>query len=454
MRSLLLLWIVFHCTFAQEVYFSEQRKNNDLFWKFEIKNLPHQSGFLYTKIVFAGGEVNSSRQRLLIRNNRTTFIYGPISKKALSGTYELQMLLAYKKIRENYRYSYSQGNPFQKKQQQLNHIDFLEKFIATIREIQDCLGKEDCDTAKCTELLQPIEKELHLLSSSVLAPYFPQSIFHAKKISQLQKQMTFEYHRNKKRGRYKAYRANIQHYLHEIDAKIVPEESFDDNSVKEDLLWCDSIMKTLQRYIDNKNHRHKQIKIMYDYFSLEIQHLQKRENQYKNSPFCQKKIYRHFKKIVLSIQKIVQLHFANLSRKYDVKIKLHNIPTQSAQNITQQYKGAVQKIQIVLEEKHKARELALNKLHARYASMFDAYKKAKVALWKNDQKLPLQKLKKQLQQLPPQLPELRRNMAQMIHFTEKVHELRTQDNAVASVYISQYKLYIQDLEKYFHQKSQ
>ena len=85
--------------------------------------------------------------------------------------------------------------------------------------------------------------------------------------------------------------------------------------------------------------------------------------------------------------------------------------------------------------------------------MFETYKKAKIALLENGQKSSLQNLKKQLQQLPPQLPQLRRSMANLIHFAEKIYQLRTQNDPVASVYISQYKLYIQDLEKFFEQKA-
>lgn len=453
MRSLLVLWIVCHCLYCQEVYFSEQRKNNDLFWKFEIQNFPHQSGFLYTKIVFADGEVNSSRQRLLIQNNRVSYIYGPITKKVLSGTYELQMLFAYKKIRESYTHQYALGNPFQKKQQQLRYIDFFEKFIATIGEIQTCLGKDECDVENCKNLLKLSEAELHDLSLNVLAPYFPQSILRAIKIVQLHKRMFAAYQRDTKTSRYNGLLKNIEHYLDKINADIVPATSFDANSVKEDLLWCDNIMQTLQRYTLNKKHRRRHIQIMYDYFSLETQHLEKREFQYKQSAFCHKEIYPHFAKITSSIQKLIQLHFANLGSKYQVKIKLENIPTQSPKQIKSQYDDAVQKIQQVLQDKQKAQELHLQELQKRYLTMFEVYKKAKISLWQEGKKSALQDLKEQLQQLPPQLPQLRRNMANMIYFAEKIYQLREQNDTITAVYISQYKLYIQDLEKFFEQKA-
>lgn len=451
MRSLLVLWIVCHGLYCQEVYFSEQRKNNDLFWKFEIQNFAHKSGFLYTKIVFADGEVNSSRQRLLIQNNRVSYIYGPITKKVLSGTYELQMLFAYKKIRENYTHQYVLGNPFQKKQQQLRYIDFFEKFMATIREIQTCLSKDNCDVENCRKLLKLSEAELNDLSLSVLAPYFPQSILHATKITQLQTRMLIAYQRGKKTSQYQALHQNIEHYLSKINAQVTP--SFDDNSVKEDLLWCDNIVQTLQQYMASKKHRRRHIQIMYDYFSLETQHLEKRELQYKQSAFCQKEIYPHFAKITSSIQKLTQLHFANLSNKYQVKIKLQNIPTQSPKQIKSQYDEAVQKIQQVLQDKQKAQDLYLQELQKRYLTMFEVYKKAKVSVLQNGKISSLHKLKDQLQQLPPQLPLFRRNMANMIYFVEKIYQLREQNDTITSVYISQYNLYIQDLEKFFEQKS-
>ncbi|WP_372369759.1 hypothetical protein [Candidatus Uabimicrobium sp. HlEnr_7] len=446
MKNLFLLWIVYISLFAKNIdfYFSEQQKDENLFWQFKIEgDFPQKDGFLHTKLTLLNKELPVSRQRILMKNNSATFVYGPVKGKVLSGIYKLQIIYTHKKVRETYVHKYFVGNPLLEKQQQLMYIDFLEKFIVYVSETNKSPSKKII--AKHIQQLQAQKKkQIELSSPNILAPYFAKSMFYVKKILTLQKNLLTLSDKNKR----KIYRQNISHYLAEIQREIVPIKNIDEQTVEHDIEWCRRIISTLDKFTEKKSHKIKNIKIILNYFNLELEHLKKREEQYQKSSFCSKQIFSLFRTVRICINDLIQVHFIALSKKYQLDLNIE--PIKNSGQIKSKFLASLKSIESVLEKKKEIQNNNIQKSYIRYFEIYNDYQKIKKAILKGSDRNQLNALKKQLLQLPnhPQ----RSKIAKMIYYLEKIFLLRSRKDPLTSAYITKYKLYLQDLEQNF-QKS-